>query len=639
MAAWSRARRLSLAVVLIAMPCLATLVVDAASARASTAVAITEYALSPGGHPGPIVSGPDGNLWFTDLSDSGTGSIGRITPFGAVTMFSSGLGAGASPTGLTVGPDGNLWFAETDCKCVGRITPSGTITQFSTGITGTTYSIVAGPDGNMWFTVWDGHIGKITPAGVVTEYPAVAGGELLSIAAGPDGDLWYIGAYSGSVNRITTSGVVTSFTTGLAPGDNPSRITSGPDGNMWFTIDLKGIGRSTPSGGITEYTAGFTATSEPLGITTGPDGALWFTDYSKGKIGRITTSGTVAEFSTGISPGAGPQEITVGPDGNLWFTESQGNRIGKAVVTSSGSTAGGGAGSATPSVTRASGNDRIATAIAVSKADYPDAETAGGVVLARADSYPDALAGTPLAASLHAPLLLTNSTSINASTESEVKRVLPAGGRVTILGGTTAISDSVANQLTADGFSVRRLAGADRDGTAVAIADAIGTPDAILLVTGEGFADALAAGAAATHIGGVVLLTDGGQLPLSTAEYLDAHPAVPTYAVGGPAAHADPTATPLLGTDRYATSVAVATKLFDKPSVVGVADGLAFPDALAGGVQIGALGGPMLLVSPTVLPNVERNYLAGTKPSALRVYGGSSAVSDDVVAAARSASG
>ncbi|HEX7105127.1 MAG TPA: cell wall-binding repeat-containing protein [Acidothermaceae bacterium] len=622
--------RASLAAVLCVTCGAVTFAFGASTAHAATSVAITEYPLPAGGHADQIVSGPDGNLWFTSLPESGTGSIGRITPTGTVTMFSAGLGAGATPTGLAVGPDGNLWFAETDCKCIGRITPTGNITQFTAGISKSTYSITAGPDGNMWFTEWDGHVGKITPAGVVTEFPAVADGELLSIAAGPDGNLWYVGAYSGSVNRITTSGVVTSFTVGLAPGDNPSRIASGPDGNMWFSIDLKGIGRITPNGDITEYTSGLAALSEPLGVFTGPDGTVWFTDYTKNKIGRITTSGAVTEYSTGISAGAGPQEITLGPDGNLWFTESQGNRIGKAVVTSVAA-----AGSPTPSATRVSGDNRIATAIAVSKQDYPTSGSAGGVVLARADSYPDALAGVALASSMHAPLLLTGSTSLDPTTEAEIKRVLPAGGNVSILGGATAISDGVANALTTDGFSVRRMAGVDRDETAGAIADAIGSPTTILLVTGTGFADALAAGAAAAHLGGVVLLTDGDVLPPSSADYLSAHPDLPVYAVGGPAARAVPSATPLVGADRYATSVAVANALFSKPGAAGLADGLNYPDALAGGVQVGGMGDPMLLVAPTSLPNVVSNYLAATTPSALLVYGGPTAVADSVVAAAQ----
>src|SRR5262249_27039557 len=56
-----------------------------------------------------IARGPDGNLWFTEGL---TGAIGRITPAGAITEFTTGITAGAQPNEITAGPDGNLWFTE-----------------------------------------------------------------------------------------------------------------------------------------------------------------------------------------------------------------------------------------------------------------------------------------------------------------------------------------------------------------------------------------------------------------------------------------------------------------------------------------------------------------------------------------------
>lgn len=54
-----------------------------------------------------ISSGPDGNLWFGELS---VDKIGRITTQGTITEF--GVTAGSGPGGITVGPDNNLWFVE-----------------------------------------------------------------------------------------------------------------------------------------------------------------------------------------------------------------------------------------------------------------------------------------------------------------------------------------------------------------------------------------------------------------------------------------------------------------------------------------------------------------------------------------------
>ena len=57
-------------------------------------------------------------------------------------------------------------------KQVGRITPAGVITEFSTGnLTGAADYLAPGPDGNVWFTEYfDNRIGRITPAGVITEF-------------------------------------------------------------------------------------------------------------------------------------------------------------------------------------------------------------------------------------------------------------------------------------------------------------------------------------------------------------------------------------------------------------------------------------------------------------------------------------
>ena len=282
-------------------------------------------------------------------------------------------------------------------------------------------------------------------------------------------------------------------------------------------------------------------------------------------------------------------------------------------------------------MTRVSGTDRIATAVAVSQSSFP-AGNAGAVVLARADDYPDALVGGPLAAAKNAPLLLTEGSALPAETVTEVKRVLPTGGTVYVLGGMSAIPTSVTSQLTSLGYVVTRYSGADRYATAVAVATALGSPTTVLLATGTNFPDALAAGPAAAHLHGAILLTDGSTVPPETASYLaGAHI---TYAIGGPAAAAVPSATAILGSDRYATAAAVATKFFPSSAVVGVATATGFPDALAGGAQLALMGGPLLLSSAASVPASTSSYLAADHSAITKiyVYGGTSVLGANVVA-------
>src|SRR5262245_31930788 len=69
--------------------------------------------------PVGITTGPDGNLWFTEVCAS---QIGRITPDGIVTEFPLPYRY-SSPQDITTGSDGNLWFNENNGRRIGRITP------------------------------------------------------------------------------------------------------------------------------------------------------------------------------------------------------------------------------------------------------------------------------------------------------------------------------------------------------------------------------------------------------------------------------------------------------------------------------------------------------------------------------------
>ena len=266
-----------------------------------------------------------------------------------------------------------------------------------------------------------------------------------------------------------------------------------------------------------------------------------------------------------------------------------------------------------------------------SLAQFPVAGTAGAVVLARGDDFADALVGIPLAEAKSAPLLLLAEGSISVTTQAEITRVLPPGGTVYLLGGTKAIPAAIEVKLRELGFVPMRYAGADRYETAVAVADAMGNPGTVLLATGANFPDALAAGPAAAHIDGAVLLTDGTRLPPSVRAYLSAR-ATAVYAVGGSAMVADPNATPLVGADRYATAAVVAYALFDRPATLGVASGVSYPDALSGGAYEAHLGGPLVLSAPTSLPETTGRYLENqqNRVATSHIFGGVNAVSDVV---------
>lgn len=280
-----------------------------------------------------------------------------------------------------------------------------------------------------------------------------------------------------------------------------------------------------------------------------------------------------------------------------------------------------------PDVERISGATRIETAIAASLSDYGDGE-ADVVILARDDVFADALSGTPMAIAENGPILLTRTDLLLPEVVEEIRRVLGAQGKVYLLGGTVALTEEVEADAAALGYPVERLHGPTRVETSIAISRHLGDPGMMIIAGGEQFADALTAAAAAGAHGGAVLLTSPEQPHPSVDRYLaELDPQL--WAVGGPAARAYPDLTPVTGSSRDATAVAVAETFYDGPATVGFARLDAFPDALTGGAHIARKPGPLLLTQPTFVPDVVRDYVCGQDTlSQAYVYGGTAAVSN-----------
>ncbi len=290
-----------------------------------------------------------------------------------------------------------------------------------------------------------------------------------------------------------------------------------------------------------------------------------------------------------------------------------------------------GVGGESESARRLWGGTRIQTATAVSQDDFPVDGSAPAVVLARGDDphgFADALAGTPLAHALGAPMLITFPSTLHPDTEAELLRVLPTGSTVTILGGPVAIAPEVEERIVDLGYDVHRIQGGDRFETAVEIARELGDPANLLLATGRNFADALAAGAAAAEVGGAVLLTESDARDATTDAYLDERAGATLYAVGGPAARPYPEAEDIIGGDRIQTAVMVAEAFFTDPSSVGIAVSTKFPDALTGGAHIARRGGPMLLTPPTSMDTSLGTYLCGNEAAITEtiLYGGEAVI-------------
>ncbi|MBA2316253.1 MAG: cell wall-binding repeat-containing protein [Euzebyales bacterium] len=291
---------------------------------------------------------------------------------------------------------------------------------------------------------------------------------------------------------------------------------------------------------------------------------------------------------------------------------------------------------ATVAVTRVSGANRLATAVAAAQHGWPDGSAT--VVIAAAGAFPDALAAAPLATAVGGPLLLVGPRTA-AEVLAEVDRL--GATEAVIVGAVGAVPLIVGSELDRAGVAVRRIAGDSRADTAALIAREVGAPAGEAIVTsGDVFADALSIAPLAAAEGVPILLTARDQLAPDTAEALRDLGVERTLVIGGTGAVTDqvaaglPSPTRVAGRNRFETSVAVADLALDRdlePRTVHLATGFDYPDALAAGPVAARARGALLLVDGSDPANagVVYDWLAARRDdiSGGVAFGGTAAIS------------
>ncbi len=282
----------------------------------------TEYSLPSGSHPFEITSGPDGNMWLTNIS---TGKVDKVTMTGGITEYATEKD---EPEGITTGPDQNLWFVEHSIRHVNHMTTSGALTTYTLTRTGTyNVGIVKGPDGNLWFTESESkYIVKInTKDEVLGEYLLPTGSKPYGIAVGPDGNLWFADNGTDKVGKITTSGVITEYA--LPAGSKPYGLLASTYGDMLVTENgTSKIGKvNVTTGAVTEYA--LPAGSQPRAIAMYKE-KPWIAEYGTNSLAEFWGNGAViSQYS--LPTGSQPNGLAAGPDGNLWVTAYGTNKIVK----------------------------------------------------------------------------------------------------------------------------------------------------------------------------------------------------------------------------------------------------------------------------------------------------------------------
>lgn len=281
---------------------------------------------------------------------------------------------------------------------------------------------------------------------------------------------------------------------------------------------------------------------------------------------------------------------------------------------------------------RLAGEDRTGTALAVSRAGWPDGSVEE-VVVASGASYAEALPASVLAGKLGSPMLLWGGPGDQAL-HTELRRL---GARAVVVVGS--VPSSLDAELAALGLAVQRLGRpGDVVDTAAAIADRLGPAAGVVVANLSSFADGVTAASLATGNGWPILLTSTRVIPQASVDAWRRLGAPPVIALGGTTVVGDNVtrffgATRLAGDDRYGTAVAAAEAAIRGGRALRelvVATGTAFPDALAAAPLSARKAGVTLLIDGDAAGGDDsvRDWLAARRGEVgeVHVLGGRGAI-------------
>jgi subtilisin family serine protease len=296
---------------------------------------------------------------------------------------------------------------------------------------------------------------------------------------------------------------------------------------------------------------------------------------------------------------------------------------------------------------RVAGGDRYSTSVSISQAAFPTANIGSGVpvlFVASGENFPDALSAGPVVSQLGGPVLLTVAATLPASVREEIVRLRPA--TIAVIGGAGAVSATVFQQLQSLAPSVVRLGGASRYETSRLVTEygfSRSGARVAYIAAGEGFADALAAGAAAGSKNAPIILVPGqaGSVDAATLTLLRNLQVTQIFVVGGEGAVSAGVANSLRGVapvvrlsggDRLATAQAVNREAFGDAQRAYLAYAFNFPDALGGGVLATVRPGPLFTVPGDCVPEAVLSEIRRVGASEVVLLGGAGVLNARVAA-------
>ncbi|MFL5798200.1 MAG: hypothetical protein ACJ77A_09735 [Actinomycetota bacterium] len=183
--------------------------------------------------PFGITTGPDGNIWATeeigatpDMNGGSYGTVDRISTDGkTIDRFAVSTTEMTLPGDLGAGPDGNVWFGEISGErhSAGRVTPAGGVTEVPVPATNSSISsIITGPNRLIWLAKSDETAVAIIRANgtFVREFDVHP--TPLSLVIGPDGNVWFVASQDNEVGRIHAALPGHRYVVDIASGFSPA---------------------------------------------------------------------------------------------------------------------------------------------------------------------------------------------------------------------------------------------------------------------------------------------------------------------------------------------------------------------------------------------------------------------------------
>lgn len=255
------------------------------------------------------------------------------------------------------------------------------------------------------------------------------------------------------------------------------------------------------------------------------------------------------------------------------------------------------------------GYGRHETAVKISQRGWKSAENA---IIVNDSAIADALAATPFAKNINAPILLTGKNSLNYKTMEEIKRI---GARnIYLIGGEAVLSKNIEENLSLEGYNVERIKGNTREETAIKIAEKLSSKidiKEIAVVNGvTGLADAVSVSAAAAQNNMAIILSNKKSGINASKEFIKKEAIKKSYIIGGTTAVSEavkkslPNPERISGKNRNITNVRVIEKFYKDKDINniyiakdGSKDSSQLVDALAVGVLAAKEKSPVLIVS------------------------------------------